>query len=107
MSSSRNKAIVRYNTGESGDSAGPSTSTDASAKRRKQDTDANEPNANVSLDDAEINRIVYDCVKYLVISDKKVPIKRSDMIKTVAKQTLNRKTIDEIMNQVSVVLILT
>lgn len=91
-SSLRNKAIVRYNTGESSES---SVSAGPSGKRKKNGSDAND-----SLTDDNIQRIVSDCVKYLIISDKGLPIKRLDIMKAAAKQSLDRKTIEQIMKEV-------
>ena len=93
-SSSRNRAIVRYNTAESE----ALTNGEESGKRRKNVAN-NASDQQLNGDD--IDRIVSDCVKYLLITDhKKTPVKRIDILKAVVKQIPNRKVVEEIIERV-------
>jgi hypothetical protein len=94
--SSRNRAIVRYdsNDTESGESSQQSSN-------RRTDNEERSDRNDQQLNDEQLNRIVCDSIKYLLISDhKKLPIKRSDLFKTVLKNSYSRKTNDLIMRKV-------
>ncbi len=91
--SSRNRAIVRYDT--------DSTQTNGSSNRRSNTTACESAGDESELNREQLDRIVSDGVKYVLISDhKKLPIKRSDLLKAILKNSLSRKTHEIIIKKV-------